>query len=86
MDIQKMYIDGKWQLSASNKTREIIDPATEKCIALVTDGTSEDVDHAVGLVLNKKIGDHVEIGETLLTVYARNKVSQEIIEEIYKIC
>ncbi|WP_231034990.1 aldehyde dehydrogenase family protein [Pectinatus frisingensis] len=47
MDIQKMYIDGKWQLSASNKTREIIDPATEKCIALVTDGTSEDVDHAV---------------------------------------
>ena len=44
----------------------------------------EDVDHAVGLVLNKKIGDHVEIGETLLTVYARNKVSQEIIEEIYQ--
>ena len=43
----------------------------------------EDVDHAVGLVLNKN-RDHVEIGETLLTVYARNKVSREIIEEIYQ--
>ena len=44
----------------------------------------EDVDHAVGLVLNKKIGDHVEIGETLLTVYARNELSQELLNEIYQ--
>lgn len=44
----------------------------------------EDIDHAVGLVLNKKIGDHVDIGEKLLTVYARDDLSLELIDEIYQ--
>ena len=44
----------------------------------------EDIDHAVGLVLNKKIGDHVDIGEKLLTVYARDDLSPELLDEIYQ--
>ena len=35
-------------------------------------------------VLNKKIGDHVDIGEKLLTVYARDDLSLELIDEIYQ--
>lgn len=44
----------------------------------------QDVDHAVGLVLNKKIGDYVKEGEKLLTIYARDEVSQELLEELYQ--
>ena len=38
----------------------------------------------VYLVLNKKIGDHVDIGEKLLTVYARDDLSPELLDEIYQ--
>ena len=38
----------------------------------------------MGLVLNKKIGDHVDIGEKLLTVYARDDLSPELLDEIYQ--
>lgn len=44
----------------------------------------QDVDHAVGLVLNKKIGDYVKEGEKLLTIYARDEVSQELLDELYQ--
>jgi len=43
----------------------------------------EDIDHRVGLVLNKKIGDYVVSGEPLLKIYARDKVSDELLEELY---
>jgi pyrimidine-nucleoside phosphorylase len=33
----------------------------------------EPIDHAVGIVLHKKIGDHVEEGEGILTVHARSE-------------
>ncbi|MDP2952364.1 MAG: pyrimidine-nucleoside phosphorylase, partial [Chloroflexota bacterium] len=33
----------------------------------------EPIDHAVGIVLHKKIGDHVEEGEEILTVHARSE-------------
>lgn len=45
--VQKMFIDGCWIESSSGCTREIINPATEECIALVTEGTAEDVTVAV---------------------------------------
>jgi len=47
MDIKKMYIDGEWILSSSGQTREVVNPATGKVIALVTEGTKEDVKRAV---------------------------------------
>lgn len=51
--------------------------------------TKEDViDLAVGLMLNKKVGDHVEKGESLVTIYSNSEdveaVKQKILEN-YKI-
>lgn len=44
----------------------------------------QEVDHRVGLILNKKIGDYVEIGEKLLTIYASDKVDQGLLDELYE--
>ncbi|MGE4489489.1 MAG: aldehyde dehydrogenase family protein [Kiritimatiellales bacterium] len=44
---KKMYINGEWVLSSSGKTRKSINPANGETLALVTDGTVEDVDAAV---------------------------------------
>jgi pyrimidine-nucleoside phosphorylase len=41
------------------------------------------IDLSVGLVLNKKIGDHVKIGEPLVTVYSNQSNIDEISEQIY---
>lgn len=44
------------------------------------------IDLNVGLILNKKIGDYVKIGEKLVTIYANNvKKVEEAEEEIIKI-
>ncbi|MNO57181.1 Betaine aldehyde dehydrogenase [compost metagenome] len=47
MDVKKMYIDGEWVTSSSGEIREIINPATGKVIAVVAEGTAEDVKKAV---------------------------------------
>ena len=45
--------------------------------------TKEDhIDPDVGIVLNKKVGDKVEIGETLATIYNNKKDIKSIIEEV----
>jgi pyrimidine-nucleoside phosphorylase len=33
------------------------------------------IDHAVGLVINKKVGDRVEVGDLLFTIHAKNSAS-----------
>ena len=43
----KMLIDGKWRDSASGKTFETINPATEEVIAQVAEGEAADIDLAV---------------------------------------
>ena len=43
---QKLYIDGRWVESASGKTFDTIDPATEQVICGVAEGNAEDVDRA----------------------------------------
>ncbi|MBA8778187.1 pyrimidine-nucleoside phosphorylase [Staphylococcus schleiferi subsp. coagulans] len=46
--------------------------------------TKEDeIDLAVGLVLNKKIGDHVEEGESLLTIHANTQDVEAVKEKLY---
>src|SRR5699024_4243470 len=42
-----------------------------------------EIDLAVGLILNKKIGDKVEIGDSLVTVHSNNEAIDETVEEIY---
>ncbi len=46
--------------------------------------TKEDViDLAVGLVLNKKVGDRVEEGESLLTIYANSEDIEQVKQKLY---
>lgn len=45
--ILKMYIDGKWTASSSGEYRQVINPANGEVIAVVTEGTAEDVKKAV---------------------------------------
>lgn len=46
--------------------------------------TKEDViDLAVGLVLNKKVGDRVEEGESLLTIYANSEDVEQVEQKLY---
>lgn len=46
--------------------------------------TKEDViDLAVGLVLNKKVGDRVEEGESLLTIYANSEDVEQVKQKFY---
>lgn len=46
--------------------------------------TKEDViDYTVGLVLNKKVGESIQQGESLVTVYANSENIDEVIAKIY---
>lgn len=47
MDVKRNYIDGEWIESVSKRTRQVINPATGETIAIVTDGTKEDAEHAI---------------------------------------
>lgn len=44
----------------------------------------EEIDHRVGLLLHKKIGDYVIAGESLLQIHANQDVSDELLEELYQ--
>lgn len=44
----------------------------------------DDIDHAVGLKLHKKIGDTVIKGESLLTIYSNDEEISSVIELLYK--
>ncbi|SJZ66632.1 pyrimidine-nucleoside phosphorylase [Pilibacter termitis] len=43
----------------------------------------DDIDFAVGILLHKKVGDYVEVGESLLTIHANNENTHEV-EEILR--
>ena len=43
---------------------------------------TDEIDHSVGLILHKKIGDYVEQGEPLVTVHDNGKWNQERKEEL----
>ena len=47
METKKMLIDGTWQLAASGKTSEVINPATGEVIAVVPKGGREDAQKAI---------------------------------------
>ncbi len=47
--------------------------------------TKEDkIDYSVGIKLHKKVGDAVQIGESLLTIYANQANSQEVQQLLYE--
>lgn len=43
----------------------------------------DDIDHAVGIKLHKKIGDKVAVGESLLTIYANTEAVDSVKELLY---
>ncbi|MEN8126514.1 MAG: pyrimidine-nucleoside phosphorylase [Planctomycetota bacterium] len=45
-----------------------------------------EIDLAVGLILNKKIGDKVEAGESLVTIHSNRDSVRDIAERIYQSC
>lgn len=45
-DRSKIYIDGAWVDSQGTGRIDVVNPATEEVIAVVADGTAEDVDRA----------------------------------------
>jgi pyrimidine-nucleoside phosphorylase len=42
-----------------------------------------EIDLAVGLVMNKKIGDPVKAGESLVTIHANRENVDDVIEKLY---
>lgn len=46
-EILKMYIDGEWVLAESGKTREVLNPADETVIAVITEGDEKDAKKAI---------------------------------------
>lgn len=41
------------------------------------------IDHTVGLMLHKKVGDYVKQGETLVSVHTNSGLSEELMNEVY---
>lgn len=46
MDFSKLYVDGQWVDSASDRWIDVINPATRKAFARVPAGNADDVDRA----------------------------------------
>lgn len=42
------------------------------------------IDHSVGIIIHKKIGDYIKVGQPLVTLHANHDVTDEIIEEVLK--
>ncbi|MFJ8261369.1 pyrimidine-nucleoside phosphorylase [Rummeliibacillus sp. NPDC094406] len=42
-----------------------------------------EIDLAVGLVLRKKVGDAVQVGESLVTIYSNHEDVKEVVDKIY---
>jgi acyl-CoA reductase-like NAD-dependent aldehyde dehydrogenase len=55
----KMFIDGEWVASSSNKKIETLNPENNEVWATVPEANEEDVDKAVKLLkeLSKKLGE-----------------------------
>jgi len=56
LDIKKQFIDGKWVVSESNKTRDIINPFNKEIIARVTESDEDDAKLAIAAA--RKAFDH----------------------------
>lgn len=67
--IGKMYIDGKWVLSENGETREILNPATEEVLAVVTEGTEQDA--CLAIAAARRAFDHEGWSEAAAAERAR---------------
>lgn len=80
MTVKKMFINGEWVESTSNKTRKIINPFNQKVIETVTEGNAEDAKKAI-----QAARDAFDNGEWVNTpANERGKKLFQIAEEIQK--
>lgn len=91
IDQTKKILTAKYEIElpakASGYVTELV--ANEIGIAAMLLGAGrktkdDDIDHAVGIKLHKKIGDKVAEGESLLTIYANSKEISEIENLLYQ--
>ena len=47
MKVGRMFINGKWKLAADGATRKILNPANNKVIGIVAEGTQKDAELAI---------------------------------------
>jgi aldehyde dehydrogenase (NAD+) len=78
LDKRKFFIDGEWVKSQGGVDREVINPATERPIAVITMGAAADIDLAVAAAKRAfatysqtGLEERLALLEKLLTIYER---------------
>ncbi len=78
LDKRKFYIDGKWVEPATQNDLLVLNPATEKPIAVISLGTAVDVDRAVAAAKKAfasysrtSVEERLALLEELLAIYKR---------------
>ncbi|WP_368250513.1 pyrimidine-nucleoside phosphorylase [Enterococcus sp. 2201sp1_2201st1_B8_2201SCRN_220225] len=91
VDHPERLLTAKYQIELPAKESGVVTKlvANEIGIAAMLLGagrqTKEDaINYGVGLKLHKKIGDAVEVGESLLTIYSDDEKIEEVKERLYK--
>ena len=78
LDKRKFYINGEWVSPIVANSLEVVNPATEKTIAVISMGTPKDIDRAVAAARNAlpaysrtSVADRLAMLEKLLEIYKR---------------
>ncbi|RUW20690.1 aldehyde dehydrogenase family protein, partial [Mesorhizobium sp. M1A.F.Ca.IN.020.06.1.1] len=91
LDRRKFYIDGGWVDPAVPHDREVINPATEKPVAVISMGTVDDIQRAVGAAKKAfatygrtSVDERLALLERLLAIYKRryDEMAQTITLEL----
>ncbi len=78
LDKRQFYIDGKWGSPRAANDRDVINPATEEPVAVISMGSREDIDAAVAAAAaafesfsRTSVEDRLALLESLLAIYRR---------------
>jgi aldehyde dehydrogenase (NAD+) len=78
LEKRKFYINGQWVNPAVAHDFEVLNPATEQPVAIISMGTATDIDHAVGAAKtafssysNTSVEHRLALLEKLLAIYRR---------------
>jgi aldehyde dehydrogenase (NAD+) len=91
LDKRKFYINGEWVDPITPRDLEVINPATEKPIAVISMGTAADIDRAVAAAKTAfqsysrtSLDDRIALLEKLLEIYTRryNEMARTITLEL----
>jgi len=81
---RQFYIDGKWVDPAEARGLEVINPATEKPVAIISLGTASDVDRAVAAAKRAfatwsetSVGDRASLLQRIIDIYQRRSAEMD---------